>query len=78
MARDGIPDYIQESSDQTGMVNWFSPEKGYGFIAIDGGGSVFLHRNHTSFDPAQGDKVKFAVAEDHRRKRTYAVQVELA
>ena len=78
MAREGIPDYIQDSSDQTGKVKWFDPAKAYGFIDIDGGGSVFLHRNHANFDPAQGDLVKFAIANDLRRKRTYAVQVELA
>lgn len=78
MAREGIPDYIKDSNDQTGVVKWFDPAKGYGFIDIDGGGSVFLHRNHSSFDPEKGDKVRFTVAHDLRRKRTYAVQVELA
>jgi CspA family cold shock protein len=27
----------------TGTVKWFSPEKGYGFIAKDEGGDVFVH-----------------------------------
>lgn len=79
MGRDGArPDYITETSDLTGVVKWFDPTKGYGFIDVDQGGSVFLHRNHANFDPKKGDNVKFDIAEDKRRKRTYAVEVYLA
>jgi len=28
-----------------GRIKWFSLEKGYGFIAQDSGGEIFVHRN---------------------------------
>ena len=79
MRHDGpAPDYIKEEDDVKGTIKWYSSEKGYGFITLDrGGNDVFLHRSHASFDPMKGDKVNFSIAEDRRRKRTYAVEVSL-
>lgn len=49
----------------TGTVKWFKNEKGYGFIAQDGGNDVFVHFSSIMSDGFktlnEGDRVEFEV-----------------
>ena len=48
-----------------GTVKWFSNEKGYGFIARDGGDDVFVHYTAIEVDGyktlAEGQAVEFEI-----------------
>ena len=59
------------SETKTGIVKWFSDQKGYGFIALDGGaGDVFVH--HSAIDASgfrtlkEGERVEFTVEQGRK------------
>ena len=58
----------------TGRVKFFSVEKGYGFITIDGGVSdVFVHISDVKDDIKERDRVSFELIEEEHRKKAINV-----
>ena len=67
---------------QTGTVKFYNDQKGYGFIAPDGGGGdVFVHA--TALERAgiqglsEGQKVSFDTAKDSRSGKTAVNNITL-
>ena len=48
-----------------GVVKWYNTQKGFGFIEIDEGKDIFVHRTSVPEDIKldEGDKVKFETRE---------------
>lgn len=54
---------------RSGTVKWFNPEKGFGFITVDGGGKdCFVHHSSIQMQGFktldEGQKVEFEIEDD--------------
>jgi cold shock protein len=54
----------------TGTVKWFNAEKGFGFIAVEGGDDVFVHFSAIQGEGfkslEEGQKVSFEITQGNR------------
>jgi cold shock protein len=62
-----------------GTVKWFNSEKGYGFIAVDGGADVFVHYSAIVMDGYKaledGQRVDFEVTQGPKGPQAEKVRV---
>ena len=62
-----------------GSVKWFNNEKGYGFIAVDGGQDVFVHYSAIQADGYrsldENQRVEFEVVQGPKGPQADAVKI---
>ena len=82
LARKLVQTVAREVRMPTGTVKWFNPQKGFGFISPDGGGSdAFVHISAVERaglnDLREGEKVSYELVADRRSGKMSADQLKL-
>ena len=69
---------MSEPARETGVVKWFNEQKGFGFIARDSGGDVFVHYSSIQDQGfktlSEGERVEFTVEEGRKGPAAAAVR----
>ena len=69
----------QEVKMAQGTVKWFNGDKGYGFIAVEGGPDVFVHFSAITSDGYrsldEGQKVEFDITQGQKGPQAENVRV---
>jgi len=64
---------------ETGIVKWFNESKGYGFIARDSGGDIFVHYSAITGSGyrvlLEGQRVEYSLGEGRKGPAAIDVQV---
>jgi CspA family cold shock protein len=70
---------VRKCAVAQGTVKWFNSEKGYGFIAVDGGQDVFVHFTAIDMDGYKtlddGARVEFEIAQGQKGPQAEKVHV---
>src|SRR5215475_2221107 len=70
---------VRKCTVAQGSVKWFNSEKGYGFIAVDGGQDVFVHFSAIEMDGYKsledGQRVEFEIAQGQKGPQAEKVRL---